>query len=273
MREKFGGFTFFENLISSAPASHASIRSELFGNQNYHDISRDSTQVNAALKNSKSVFQYTDDFITYGVYSDYHDFGEKVQKKPASFITSLSEHRRWRILTMHRIFGNKGVAAFRKLQMLKLLDLIDSKLSKIFKQKDDSKGLNFPNVKLSIDNLTFDDLASFYSSTDLLVFRDFVSELKVTGKSQKVKLMHFVHTHYPVNFDEYCNLLIIEPELRRKRQNYTGLKKQTICALTEFSRLVDRLKELGAFDNSFIVFKSDHGEPVWYFDRYLLTKK
>ena len=157
--------------------------------------------------------------------------------------------------------------------MLKLLDLIDSKLSKIFKQKDDSKGLNFPNVKLSIDNLTFDDLASFYSSTDLLVFRDFVSELKVTGKSQKVKLMHFVHTHYPVNFDEYCNLLIIEPELRRKRQNYTGLKKQTICALTEFSRLVDRLKELGAFDNSFIVFKSDHGEPVWYFDRYPLNQK
>ena len=55
------------------------------GIKNYHDISRDSTQVNAALKNSKSVFQYTDDFITYGVYSDYHDFGEKVQKNlPAS---------------------------------------------------------------------------------------------------------------------------------------------------------------------------------------------
>ena len=103
---------------------------------------------------------------------------------------------------MHRIFW-KLKELERGLENCKcsqLLDLIDSKLSKIFEQKDDSKGLNFPNVKLSIDNLTFDDLASFYSSTGLLVFRDFVSELKVTGKSQKVKLMHFVHTHYPSSF-------------------------------------------------------------------------
>lgn len=267
LRDKFGGFVFFENLISSAPATHASIRSELFGNQNYHDISRIGTEVNTALKSSNSIFQYTDDFITYGVYSDYHDFPERVQKKPASFITSVSEHRRWRILTLHRIYGNKGVSALRKAGVLKILDNLDVSLFRVFGLKDQSTGLEFPNVKLSMNNLTFDELASFYSSTDFLVFRDFVDQLNVTGKNLKVKLMHFDHTHYPVNFDENCNLLLLEPELRKTKQSSAGLKMQTICALTEFSKLVDRLRKLRSFDNSFIVFKSDHGEPVRYFDK------
>jgi hypothetical protein len=51
-------------------------------------------------------------------------------------------------------------------------------------------------------------------------------------------------------------------------QNIDGLKSETICAFTKLGEFLVKLKELGIYDDSMIVFKSDHGHPTNYFTEY-----
>jgi hypothetical protein len=56
-------------------------------------------------------------------------------------------------------------------------------------------------------------------------------------------------------------------------QNEKGSYNQTYFALTQFVDLINKLKEIGAYDNSLIIFKSDHGQPTSYYDSYPLNLK
>ena len=78
-------------------------------------------------------------------------------------------------------------------------------------------------------------------------------------------MMHFTHTHFPVDFDEECNIRSSSKEWVESNQNYQGLYNQGICELSQFAHFIDRLKNLSIYDNTLIVLKSDHGDPAKYF--------
>ena len=61
------------------------------------------------------------------------------------------------------------------------------------------------------------------------VYDKFISSLKSSNKSYSLRYMHFIFTHYPVNFDENCEYRSDSREWYEANQNEEGLKNLTMC--------------------------------------------
>ena len=99
------------------------------------------------------------------------------------------------------------------------------------------------------------------------LFKTFVSDLSVEDKEFSIRYLHSLFTHYPVDFDEECRYKSDKQDWYGKAQTEDGIKDQNICAINLFLTFIDKLKSLGIYDNTLIVFKSDHGEPAPYFSK------
>lgn len=107
------------------------------------------------------------------------------------------------------------------------------------------------------------DVDNIRSITDL---ERYVSSLTVATDRKVAQFLHFTHTHYPVDFDRGCRYRSDDAFWYNANQNRDGLKEQVRCAVGEFTQFVQRLKDIGAYDNALVVLKSDHGEPVAWMD-------
>lgn len=96
-------------------------------------------------------------------------------------------------------------------------------------------------------------------------FNTFTARLSVSDKPFSIRYMHLLFSHYPVDFDARCDYRSDDAAWFKAHQNEAGLKAQAQCVITVFGRFLDRLRALGIYDESLVVFKSDHGEPVRYF--------
>jgi membrane-anchored protein YejM (alkaline phosphatase superfamily) len=94
----------------------------------------------------------------------------------------------------------------------------------------------------------------------------FIANVKVGRSEPYLAFMHFLHTHNPVDFDSRCEYHSDDLTWYLQNQSETGIKEEVICALTQAARFVERLRALGIYDKSFLVIKSDHGQPVSYFN-------
>lgn len=101
---------------------------------------------------------------------------------------------------------------------------------------------------------------------EILDFNRYMSDIRVGDTGPVAHFLHFTHTHFPIDFDKDCNYRSDDKDWYEANQNRAGLKSQTECALSEFLTFLDQLKAVGVYDNSLVVFKSDHGEPVRYND-------
>ena len=64
-----------------------------------------------------------------------------------------------------------------------------------------------------------------------------------------------------VEFDRHCQFKGHDHDWFTRHQNRQSVKEESYCALQQFSRFIAKLKELGIFDKTLIVLKSDHGKP------------
>lgn len=94
---------------------------------------------------------------------------------------------------------------------------------------------------------------------------DLTKKLHISDAQRSIRYMHFVHTHFPVDLDENCTYRSDDQEWFDNNQNYQGLTNETHCALRQAANFVDKLKDLGVYNNSLFVIKSDHGAKVSYF--------
>jgi hypothetical protein len=104
------------------------------------------------------------------------------------------------------------------------------------------------------------------TTSTVLDFEAYLKGLNVTTDEPVAHLLHFTHTHFPVEFDRDCRWVGKDRDWYITHQDRAGMMGQTHCAMTQLADFLDRLKELDAFDRSLIVLKSDHGEPASYFD-------
>lgn len=103
---------------------------------------------------------------------------------------------------------------------------------------------------------------------ELEAYNEFVRNIFVADKDLSVKYLHFTFTHFPIDFDENCNFRSDDKEWYIANQNEKGIRGQGKCVLSLITDLIKNLKELGIYDNSLIVFKSDHGKPTEYYCEY-----
>jgi hypothetical protein len=77
--------------------------------------------------------------------------------------------------------------------------------------------------------------------------------------------MHLTFTHFPVDFDENCEFRSNDALWYKHNQNEEGTNAELTCAIEVFITFLEKLKKLNIYDNSLVIFKSDHGKPVKYF--------
>ena len=87
---------------------------------------------------------------------------------------------------------------------------------------------------------------------DRFAFHHLYQNASLTSKPV-FKFHHYLFTHYPIRLDKKCHYHTDIP------QNSDTAKNEMICALNEFNHFLTKLKKLTIYDNSLIVFTSDHG--------------
>lgn len=238
-------FTFFNNALANSPATEGSKFSELHGNVNIRKIGATISQAKEKMQHTGLFFDGSvDDVKTYGFY--YNKFNPVKSNRIEINKASLGDRSPSEVL----FFVNIALAR------------VGSRASVIIFQRILKRFVARFNVY------------SFYHGTawkepylkDKYVFEKIKENLSVSTSNYSVRYMHFMHTHFPVDFDKHGNMRSTSKEWHDNNQNYLGLYNQTVFALKQATDFINKLKKLSVYDNSLLVIKSDHGEPAYYFD-------
>jgi len=227
--DHFNDFTFFENFFTNSPSSKGSLSFELIGNK-----FSDYKVVNSNLK-----------LINY-VKNDQHNFinEKKINKN---------------ILSYYRLYTDEE----------RLIDFSITDKSHFFflvlERYIREAFVRFFTYKI---NDIFKLISSSYSKSKES-FNQYGGYLERLNNAEKINntVIHagfWDFTHVPVNFDEKCNKLSIKE--MQLFQNELGQKKLSECVTNLMIEFIEILKNLEIYNNSIILFKSDHGSPTEYFN-------
>ncbi len=258
LSDVFKDFVFFPNAVSQAPATHASIRSELYGNRNYHAIALSNKDVDSLLHPNILLINNVKDSFTYGSYNSYNlNNRNKIEPLSFSFTTEqekTSYHLYWIALLSARI-GTPELP--RILKEMGIYDFIMNWVAS-------SNGAD-----MAYSSKLYNYVGPAWKKSYIRHIQDYywiVDNLVATKNELSIRYMHFLHSHYPVDFDEQNIFRSDDPVWYKDNQNYRGLYNQCVGVLLQFKTLIDKLKELDIYNKSLIVFKGDHGKPAIYYD-------
>jgi hypothetical protein len=250
----FKDFTFYENAVSVAPATKASIRAELYGNINFRALAPNSVGLSEKLVNTPNSIQREQaagtDIMTYGAYGIFNtESKDKIISH--EIINDRFQNKTSDIIDFYRHIGARiGTAHTAKL----ISDEIRTFLPAQFISRKFERSLVHQGASWDSDN-TF--------NSDVLVA--LTDKLQVASKPRSVRYMHFLHTHFPVDLDQDCSYRSADKAWFDNHQNYQGLYGETLCGFKQTAKFLDKLKALGVYDKTLILVKSDHGAPVNYF--------
>lgn len=250
--DMFRDFTLFENAMSQSPATEASIVGELFGIRDYKAFGNSMEDVKAKLE-QQGITKEIPLLRFEDAYQRAYLFGKGMQIPYDGFAFKVDS------------------VEFLKFALVRVATryVVDNRVSNyVFGVLTDL---------LSGDGS--DDLAKRLRShkgpawdkryvAEIGEFDAFVGGLTVTDKPVSYRYLHFGFTHFPVDFDKHCAYRSDDMKWFRANQNSVGLANETTCAFAKLGEFLRKLEELGIYDNSLIVFKSDHGHPTNYFSKY-----
>ena len=247
LQRVFQDFTLFDNAISTSPATTASTISSLFGNLDYKRIAKTEAQLIANLNaNILPSYKVLNSF-TYGSYNDFAPPEAQVPIGGFSYISLQNKNiLQYLILSLSRSIPPKITDKFYSLE--------------VFGAGKD--GFLFPAEILESMPAWKRSLIPSFND-----YNSFVRDLDVNDEEFALRQFHFYHSHYPINFQANCNPIGVGPTWYSSQefQNFSMLVEETKCFLGQWGNLIVKLKQLGVYDSSTIIFKSDHGKPVGYF--------
>ena len=91
---------------------------------------------------------------------------------------------------------------------------------------------------------------SQYKSVSLPLIDQFFKDEKNRQPNGEYIYLHVIFPHSPYVLDENCE------KLKDTKSNYRSQHK---CATIQIARIIKQLKSIGHYDNSLIIFQSDHG--------------
>ena len=252
IKTQFSDFTFFRNAVANAPATYMSLGSELFGNIDFRAFGQTKNELKANLPFSDLLInKIPNDSININLYGVYTHFSTKPENNyyisdpvasKAQFFT-LFHYEFDRLLS-----GKIGISLIGRI----ITHIINPILV---------------NLNLVSSSTWNDDI-------EINEYARWVNYLNLNNKDTlSIKYLHFLHTHYPVRLDRNGVVRSENKSWMESNQNEKGIYNQTYFALTQFVDLINKLKEIDAYDNSLIIFKSDHGQPTSYYDSYPLNLK
>ncbi len=260
--EYFRGFTFFDRVASSSPATSASTVATLYGNSNFKAVAKTQEELwnldkKKLITNRLNRSGYK--VSVYGVYGTEFEESSRsfeISSSNSSDVISILNYSVARMLT--RYFAIGTTLSFTIEDGLLTYFKPNKREAAAFLKKVNQS--NAPNWKKRL-------------SASYLDFLEYSENLHVSEATPVAHFLHFTHTHYPVEFDRDCQYFGHQKSIFNKNQNRNGVKEETYCALSQMASFIDKLKRLQVFENTLIVLKSDHGKPVDYSDSTKLEGK
>lgn len=251
-------FIVFDNAVAQAPATEASMMGELYGTLDFKAKGKSVDLVKETLYKDGSRDKLITKHILDSYHSGYHGYGIKPILVP--FDTEIKSNNKLETLN----FFKYPIVRIWTSHFLKHLDWEKnlSPFRKFILPQSNNPELN---IRLSNHKGAKWDVKNIQS---ILLFNKITSSLSVVEKKLSVRYVHTTFTHFPVDFDENCKYKSDEKSWFKNYQNEKGIKNQSICAVKKFIEFINKLKDLKVYDNSTIIFKSDHGKPSNYFDNY-----
>ncbi len=246
---EFKDFTIYENALSQSPGTQASMVGELFGVRDYKALGNSLDEVKEELVNLGLADQipllYAED-----AYQRYYPFGNDAQldQNDVTATADSVEFLRYalaRVATRYAVNSSASEYVFAA-----LVDLLAEEGS------DELAGRMRNHVGPDWDKLLVADIRKFDSYT---------RDLSVSDKPLSYRYLHFNFTHYPVDFDAQCAYRSDDRRWFDANQNEPGLENETRCALSKMGKFLQALRNLEVYDQSLVVFKSDHGHFTTYF--------
>lgn len=255
LKRAFKDFVFYDNTISIAPATVASLRAEVYGNINFRALGSVSGEVDKQLTEKTNSIKReqlaSSDVMTYGVYSVFNDVLPDVIIPGTLIDNGFSEQASIALSFYPHIAARVGSPLLAQF----LIDKLQTVRQNYLHDSRAERTLVHQGAPWDAQNtLQRDDLVAL------------TQNLHVTDSRRTVRFMHFLHTHFPVDFDESCTYRSDSTEWFNSNQNTQGLLNETYCALQQTAAYIDKLKTLGIYDQTTLIVKSDHGAPANYFE-------
>ena len=267
LSQKFKDFIIFENAISQSPATGASLLGNIFGTHDYKSKGKNIEEVLSTLKKEG----YYDYLPWKNIQDSYQFYYNQFKIKPM-YLDNDGNYGLTRSIATFDFFRYTIIRIGTRYS-LKLLDSTKSNIFNYCRNLIKSEFLN----DIDIDENYYDLQKKLVNHKGpewdnkfplhMAVYDKFISSLSSSNKSYSLRYMHFLFTHYPVNFDENCEYRSDDKSWYEANQNENGLKNLTKCALKQYASFLDKLKELKVYDKTLVVLKSDHGKPQYYFSK------
>lgn len=266
LKSKFEDFNIYNNVVATSPATLASLMGELFSNIDLKGIAPTEKGLLEKLDKSSLLMNHPGlDVYTYGEYNHFNqDPSTRVAYGGLRDFTSDSDKVEDVMLFYSYVAVRLGTGLF-----VDIYEKIQPILKRIVTALS-STDIDVQNESLLLseqlkDHKGFDwDKRNIASLSDL---NKILRDLEIGTNETVVRYMHFTFTHFPVDFDREGNYRSHEDGWFAKNQNENSVWAETTWAMTKVGDVVDKLKEVGAYENTLLVLKSDHGKPGRYFTK------
>lgn len=260
LRTKLSDFRIFENAISSAPATFSSLTSVVLGDVDLGGAFGSMAGIAEGLDRSRLLPNKMEGEgfeVSSYVYDNWHDnsanshtigtlISPSVMSEKIADTIGLYRYAVARMFSPSLTFGSRW--APRIIYRLVKAGVPIEQPADLRKQILNHKGVDW-------------DAQNVLS---VLEFETYVEELSVGTSEPVAHFVHFLHPHFPVDFDDECRYRADDETWFEANQSRDGVVSETQCVVQQYVDFIDKIRELGVFDNSMIVLHSDHGVPAGY---------
>ena len=253
LKKIFDGFTFYTNTTSYGPSTIFSLLSTI--TSHYLATNNQGTDISSLHEHYKS-FSILANLSQQNFQTDGYNISKAEGcKAPAVCLTYETLLSKYHISSP--IFQPYDIALLRVLPksiswpLMKQLSLVTQKPNKFHNQDIIQMQNDKVAPGIGLERFIFHHLYQNPTLTSKPVF----------------KFHHYLFTHLPIRFDKQCHYNTNLPE------NADAAKNEMVCALHEFDHFLTKLKNLNIYDNSLIIFASDHGYGYQAADQVSATEK
>ena len=248
---KLKDFLVFENAVSQSPATAASLMGDIYGVIDYKSKGKTVEQAKETI-----IFEGIEASLLKTYIPDTYSYGYDIPNIKKVKLPSVKEGFDGNTLAFFK-YPVVRIWTSHPLKKLYWGDKIQNAIDRII--------LIEPNEEL-FKNIRFHKGFSWDKDhiMSLFKFKSFMSSIETNDKDISLRYMHFTFTHFPVDLDENCEYRSYDQLWYDSNQNEKGVKGEATCSVGIFIAFLEKLKQLDIYNNSLIIFKSDHGKPVSY---------
>ncbi len=238
LKKSLKDFTYYKNVTSSWPATNGSINAELIGNNfnfespnpDYNNILNDKKLDVSVYSSYERMVYNKENTMLKGSYKNYSNSYELSKYIESYFLGSIG---RWATyLSVSLVKPIFYIPIYKK-----FINLI------AFDNKNQINPFEKINTPAFIDLLEYD-----------LIFDEIVIDKNLKNT---VRMYHFIFSHWPVQVNRNCEEVNSLTNIISYEQEAEVIK----CLAKKINKVIKILIDKNIYDNSMIVFKSDHGKP------------